>query len=76
MLFSIGHGTRIILPSDGATESGTIPGGTKRLSAVAPGAQIEAGPASDLEAGLSGGDAQSFGYMFPDGDGVSAVYFG
>ena len=70
MLFALSHGARIILPNDGAAESSTLPGGTRRLSAVAPGAQMRATTEGQVEAGLSGTDAQSFGYMFPDGAGV------
>jgi hypothetical protein len=70
MLFSLGHGQRIILPTDGVTESGILPAGTERLSAVAPGAKMGKIAAQGVESGLSGTDAQSFGYMFPGADGV------
>ncbi|WP_420862648.1 peroxidase family protein [Algirhabdus cladophorae] len=70
MLFSLGHGQHIILPKDGETESNIIPDATKRVSAVAPGANLSGVAKSGVEAGLSGSDAQSFGYMFPDADGT------
>lgn len=66
MLFSIGHGQRMLLPSDAQVESGGQTSGTQRVSAVAPGAKL--GQIADLgvEAGLLETDAQSFGYFFPD----------
>jgi hypothetical protein len=71
MLFALGHGQRIVLPKDGQTESATTPGGTQRVSAVAPGAKLGNVATQGVEAGLSGTDAQSFGYMFPDAAGVT-----
>jgi hypothetical protein len=70
MLFSLGHGQHILLPSDGQTESGVTPPATVRMGAVAPGAKMGKIAKQGVEAGLSGTDAQSFGYMFPDADGV------
>lgn len=70
MLFSLGHGQHIILPADGQTESGTLPGAARHLSAVAPGAKMGKIATDGVEAGLSGSDAQSFGYMFPDAEGA------
>lgn len=70
MLTSIGHGQRILLPNDTAVESGATPAATKNISAVAPGANMGAIASEGVEAGLSGTDAQSFGYMFPDAAGV------
>ncbi|MDJ0638599.1 MAG: heme peroxidase family protein [Paracoccaceae bacterium] len=69
MLLSFGHGTRIVLPSDGGPESAAMPASGKAMSRVAPGAVTSSAPAG-AEAGLSGTDLQSFGYMFPDGEGV------
>ncbi|MEL6639775.1 MAG: heme peroxidase family protein [Pseudomonadota bacterium] len=73
MLFALAHGQRIVLPSDGQTESNTIPGGTQRVSAVVPGANLSGVATQGVEAGLSGSDAQSFGYMFPDAPGVTGA---
>lgn len=70
MLFSLGHGQRIAMPSDAATESGVISFAAKKMGAVAPGANVGQMNGSAVEAGLSGTDAQSFGYMFPDAAGV------
>jgi hypothetical protein len=69
MLFSFGHGQHILIPTDGTPESG-MPAATKSLRTVAPGAEMGDIPESGVEAGLSGTDAQSFGYMFPGGAGV------
>ena len=69
MLFSFGHGQHILIPTDGKPESG-MPAATKGLRLVAPGAEMGGIPEGGVEAGLSGTDAQSFGYMFPDGAGV------
>jgi hypothetical protein len=68
MLFSFGHGQHILIPSDGQPEAG-MPA-TKALRSVAPGAELGDIAESGVEAGLSGTDAQSFGYMFPEGAGV------
>ena len=46
MLFSIGHGQRMLLPSDAQVESGGQTSGTQRVSAVAPGAKL--GQIADL----------------------------
>ena len=69
MLFSFGHGQHILIPTDGQTE-GMMPAATKALRSVAPGAKMGDIAEGGVEAGLSGTDAQSFGYMFPDGAGV------
>lgn len=66
MLFSMGHGQRIQLPSDSQLETSVSPPGTMRLSAVAPGAKVGNIPSAGVESGLSGTDVQSFGYFFPD----------
>ena len=72
MLYAEKHGQRFLLPTDGATESGTTPGGTRRLSEVAPGAKMgDIARDGRTEAGLSGTDAQSFGYMMPEVDGMT-----
>jgi Animal haem peroxidase len=71
MLFSLGHGQRIV--ADGGGPEGTVEGGarkaakagTKYLSDVAPGTPAAPG---GLEAGLAS-DVQSFGYFFPDAPG-------
>lgn len=70
MLFSLGHGQHIILPPEGGVEHAAPPPGTVPLSAVAPGARIGDIAAGGIEAGLSISDARSFGYMFPEADGV------
>lgn len=70
MLFSLGHGERIVLPKNTGTESGITPPASRRLAAVAPGAKLGKVAESGVEAGLSGTDVQSFGYMFPDAEGV------
>lgn len=69
MLFSFGHGQHILIPTDGKPE-GKMPAATKALRSVAPGANMGDVAESGVEAGLSGTDVQSFGYMFPDGAGV------
>ncbi len=72
MLYAEKHGQRFLLPTDGATESGTTPGGTRRLTEVAPGAKMgDIARDGRTEAGLSGTDAQSFGYMMPEVDGMT-----
>jgi hypothetical protein len=72
MLFAEKHGQRFVLPTDGAaTESGSTPGGTRNLSEVAPGAKLGDIASRGTEAGLSGTDAQSFGYMMPEADGMT-----
>lgn len=71
MLFSLGHGQRIIAPTEDGVESNVTTPGTKRLSEVAPGALTGTSSGGGLEAGLSGGDSQSFGFLFPDADGVT-----
>lgn len=65
MLFSFGHGQHILVPSDTGTES-ILPAATKAMRQVAPGY---------AETPMMMGSAptaapQSFGYMFPDADGV------
>jgi Animal haem peroxidase len=67
MLFSLGHGQRIVA-DDGGLESGVrgkAAAGTKRLMDVAPGTPT---PGNGLEAGLAS-DVRTFGYYFPDAPG-------
>lgn len=70
MLFSLGHGQHIILPPTGGVENAVPPPGTVPLSTVAPGAKLGDIARGGVEAGLAGTDARSFGYLFPDADGV------
>jgi hypothetical protein len=71
MLFSLGHGQRIVADSggpEGIIEGGAkkaATAGTKYLSDVAPGTSARSG---GLEAGVAA-DVKSFGYYFPDAPG-------
>lgn len=66
MLFSLGHGKRILQPSDGGTESSLMPGGAVKLSSMAPNSET-----AMVEMGVSGDSNRSFGYYFPNADGVT-----
>ena len=66
MLFSLGHGQRILLPSDAQIQTASSPPDTIPISAAAPGAANESGIAAiPLDS-----DPQSFGYIFPDAPGI------
>lgn len=69
MLFSLGHGQHILIPSDDGTES-IMPVATKALRSVVPGAEMGALMNMAAPAETAGTDAQSFGYFFPDVPGV------
>lgn len=71
MLFSFGHGQHILIPTDGQTENSVMPAATKYAAQVAPGAKLGSASGAAIEAGLSGTDLQSFGYMFAEADGVT-----
>ncbi len=71
MLFSYGHGQSILIATDGKADKGYDMAQVKAMRSVAPGARIGKIAESGVEAGLSGTDIQSFGYMFPDGAGVT-----
>ena len=67
MLFALGHGQHIIMAPERQTENSVPQPGTIALAAVAPGARESE---RMTEAGLSGGDMQSFGYYFPNAGGT------
>ena len=68
MLFSYGHGQHILIATDGKSDAKIE--AMQSLRSVAPGAKMGKIAESGVEAGLSGTDVQSFGFMFPDGTGV------
>ena len=66
MLFSLGHGKRILQPSDTTTESSVLPGEAQRIASI-----ILHTKSPNVEIGMSQGSSHSFGYFFPDAEGVT-----
>jgi hypothetical protein len=71
MLFSFGHGQKIVVATESGVESNVIPYASRSMAAVAPGAMSNKRIKTAVESGVGGASEQSFGYMFPNAPGVS-----